>query len=114
MVFLSFGLKIGYPARQSRQEHRLECMRKDPTYKGKCVEVEHISVLKAHHNFRQEILEAARNYRMENGMFDFRASAVYKHCVELNRLLLEVDDLAADIPSDVEQPDENLVSAQTV
>ena len=48
-------------------------------------------------------------------MFDFEASAVYKHCKDLCRELRRVDDPSADIPSDGDEQEDkenNVVSAQ--
>ena len=97
--FFSLGLKIGNPARQNRQNHRLACMSNDPSYKDACVEDEHKAILDAHHRCRQELLDAAREHRMDHGMYDYEARNVYKECMALNQKLRRLDDPTADIPS---------------
>ena len=90
-------------------------MRKDPSYKDLCVEVEHKAILDAQHKCREELLDAAREYRVDHGMFDFEASAVYKHCKDLCRELRRVDDPSANIPSDGDEQEDkenNVVSSQ--
>ena len=115
IYFFSIAIKIGNKARRNRQSHRMDCMRKDPSYKDLCVEVEHKTILDAHQKCREELLDAAREYRVDHGMFDFEASAVYKHCKDLCRELRRVDDPSADIPSDGDEQEDkenNVVSAQ--
>ena len=91
-------------------------MRNDPSYKDLCVEDEHKAILDAHHRCRQELLDGAREYRMDNAMFDYEARNVYKECMALNRQLRQVDDPTADIPSGGEEQEDkennNVVSSQ--
>ena len=94
----------------------MECMRKDPSYDGACVEDKHKAILDAHHQSRVELLNAAREHRRDQGMFDFEALTVYEECMALNRQLRRVDDPTADIPSGGEEQEDkennNVVSSQ--
>ena len=75
-------------------------MKNNPFYKGKCVQDEHNFILADLQQTRVKIINDARDFRKDRSMYDANSSAVYHHCMALDREIQRHDFPNAEIPTD--------------